>query len=90
MKRILICVLISACGPAQGTEVTSISEQQGDCGAEAFQNLVGQELEALPPTRFPELTRIIRPGDAVTADYNPERLNVEIDADGKVAQIRCG
>jgi len=90
MKRILICVLIAACGPALGTEITSVREQQSDCGAATLHGMVGQDLESLPPAGFPDSVRIIRPGDAVTADYNPQRLNVELDADGNVTQIRCG
>ncbi len=34
--------------------------------------------------------RWIAPGEAVTMDYQPERLNVELDASGRVIRARCG
>lgn len=34
--------------------------------------------------------RWIHPGDAVTMDYQPGRLNVIVDEHGKIAATRCG
>lgn len=34
--------------------------------------------------------RVIRPGMAVTMDYREDRLNLDVDADGKVLAARCG
>lgn len=34
--------------------------------------------------------RTIRPGDAVTMDYRPDRLNVELGEDGRIVRLRCG
>ncbi len=34
--------------------------------------------------------RWIAPGMAVTADYAPERLNLILDEDGRIATMRCG
>lgn len=34
--------------------------------------------------------RVIQPGTAVTMDYVPNRLNVEIGTDGRIKSIRCG
>lgn len=34
--------------------------------------------------------RVIQPGTAVTMDYAPNRLNVEVGADGRIKSIRCG
>lgn len=34
--------------------------------------------------------RVIAPGDAVTMDYRPDRLNIETDAEGKVVRLKCG
>lgn len=34
--------------------------------------------------------RTIRPGDAVTMDFSPDRLNVEIGEDGRIRRFRCG
>lgn len=34
--------------------------------------------------------RIIKPGDQVTMDFSEARLNIELDAAGNVATLRCG
>jgi len=34
--------------------------------------------------------RVIAPGDAVTMDYRPDRLNIETDAEGRVVRLKCG
>lgn len=34
--------------------------------------------------------RVIRPGMAVTMDYREDRLNLDVDAEGKVVAARCG
>jgi hypothetical protein len=34
--------------------------------------------------------RIIRPGDQVTMDHQPTRVNIEIGASGMVTAVRCG
>jgi hypothetical protein len=34
--------------------------------------------------------RVIRPGDGATRDHRPGRLNVEVDATGRIVGLRCG
>jgi len=36
------------------------------------------------------VVRVIRPGMAVTMDYVPERLNIDIDAAEVISGVRCG
>ncbi|MDQ8754868.1 I78 family peptidase inhibitor [Sphingosinicella sp. LHD-64] len=65
------------------------------CNADGLQSLVGQpgtpELGAQAQQRSNARTlRWIRPGDAVTMDYREDRLNIELDAEGKVARFNCG
>lgn len=38
----------------------------------------------------PHPVRWIRPGQAITLDQNPARLNVIIDDSGRIAVMRCG
>ncbi|WP_421701465.1 I78 family peptidase inhibitor [Aliiroseovarius sp.] len=80
----LTLVILAACLPSdEGVEMNS-------CGAEALQELLGQPESALEGAAVPEITRVIRPGDAVTLDFNPARLNVELDVNGAIAGLRCG
>lgn len=34
--------------------------------------------------------RWIRPGDMVTMDFSPQRLNIHLDAQDRVARFACG
>jgi hypothetical protein len=67
----------------------------GACNAGRGQSLVGRQpttelgAEALRLTGARAL-RWIRPGDAVTMDYREDRLNIELDANGRVRALRCG
>jgi hypothetical protein len=65
------------------------------CEASRAQGLVGQASSSALGSRALQLTgarsiRWIRPGDAVTMDYREDRLNIELDARGRVAAVRCG
>jgi hypothetical protein len=67
----------------------------GACNAAPAQGLVGRQAtsevgaQALRLTRAQRL-RWIRPGDAVTMDYREDRLNIDLDAQGRVRALRCG
>jgi len=67
----------------------------GPCEADGLGDLVGR-------ARTPDLgeeaqrrsgarrLRWIRPGDAVTMDYSPDRLNIHLDASDKAERFACG
>ena len=80
-------ILLSAC--VQDTAPLP-DPPDASCAAERLQHLVGQPDSAFDPSGLDEPVRIIHPGDAVTMDFSPQRLNVEIDADGRISAIRCG
>jgi hypothetical protein len=63
---------------------------QDSCGAPDLQFLRGQPETVLQTMKFGVPVRIIQPGMAVTKDYNPMRLNIEIDEAGQVFRIYCG
>ena len=60
------------------------------CGAEALSDLVGRPASVLEAMKFAAPTRILRPGMAVTMDYAPGRLNIEIDAQEVIVRLFCG
>jgi hypothetical protein len=35
-------------------------------------------------------TRVIEPGMAITEDYRETRLNIDLDAQGRIARLWCG
>jgi hypothetical protein len=48
--------------------------------------LAGRAVQAAGAQRF----RWLRPGEVVTMEFDPTRLNLELDASGKVIRVRCG
>ena len=65
------------------------------CDAAKVQNLVGREASAdVGATAIAEsgarTIRWIQPGQAVTMDYRPDRLNIELDAQNRIVALRCG
>ncbi|MCU0910160.1 MAG: I78 family peptidase inhibitor [Rhodobacteraceae bacterium] len=63
----------------------------GTCGADQLQFLVGQTEGVLAAMTFRAGTvRVIRPGMAVTMDYRPDRLNLELDQTGRIIRVFCG
>lgn len=60
------------------------------CGATPYSYLVGQDATALERVLILRQVRVIRPGDAVTEDLRPERINFYIGADESIRTITCG
>lgn len=59
------------------------------CHASRFRALMGTPASAIDRSTLPPHTRIISPGMMVTQDFSPERLNIRVAPDGKVAAIQC-
>lgn len=59
------------------------------CNAAGYQGLVGQSSSVLRSMMLPAGSRVINPGDAITMDYQAERLNVEIGTDGRISKVGC-
>lgn len=77
--------LLAACA-----EPEPVGGEADGCGAAGLQFLLGQSDKVLETLRFAGPVRIIRPGMGVTMDYSAERLNIEIDAAGKISRLTCG
>ena len=60
------------------------------CGAGDLQGLIGRNAAVLQTMRFAGPLRVIRPGMAVTMDYSPNRLNIEVDAREIITRVNCG
>ncbi|EKD59459.1 MAG: hypothetical protein ACD_54C01331G0005 [uncultured bacterium] len=60
------------------------------CGAGELQGLIGRNAAVLQTMRFAGPLRVIRPGMAVTMDYSPDRLNIEVDAREIITSVSCG
>lgn len=60
------------------------------CGAAAYGHLWLAPAARAAEIAAPGGVRVIRPGDGVTPDHRPDRLNVEIDPLGRIVGLRCG
>ncbi len=67
-----------------------IDNAPNECGAQGYQNLIGQSADIFASMTFPALMRIIKPGMAVTMDYSPTRINVDLDAQNRIVRFWCG
>ena len=87
------CTMTAEGEPPAGGSAEPAAGQ--DCNVEGLHDLVGRpataELGAEALRRSHARTmRWIRPGDVVTMDYSPQRLNINLDAQGRVERFTCG
>jgi hypothetical protein len=89
---LLAGLCLAACSGAGGSG-SPAPRQTADpalCGADRMAHLTGGPATALPGDEVDGPLRLIRPGDAVTEDFNPARLNVTLDAQGHILSLTCG
>lgn len=60
------------------------------CGLADVAGFMGRAAGKLPAEGGWETIRVIRPGQAVTMDYSPTRLNVEVDGANQILRMSCG
>lgn len=65
------------------------------CDATPVQGLVGEAaadelVEQARTDAGADSVRVLRPGQAVTLEFNGARLNVEVDEDNRIVSLRCG
>lgn len=87
MKRLCLLLLLTACTAAPPSLPPMLEDT---CRANEYANLIGQDATALERVLILGQVRVIRPGDFVTQDFRPNRLNFGIDSANKVIEISCG
>jgi hypothetical protein len=86
---ILAALLVAGCGAATETTQRGAPAAAPDtCNAAAHQDLIGRDAAA--SLALPEPKRLYGPNDAVTTDFNPARLNVQLDGIDNIVAITCG
>jgi Peptidase inhibitor I78 family len=81
--------------PASNAAPPTPAPAGGTCNAVAAHFAVSQLntpalLEQARVRSGARLARALPPGLAVTMEFNPERLNLTLDAAGRVTQVNCG
>lgn len=65
------------------------------CNAQPAQFAVGQSstssvMESARVRSGAQMARILRPGQIITKEFDAQRLNLEVDANGRILAVRCG
>ena len=69
--------------PPPGPDLTS-------CHAVGLDGLIGRPVSLLPKHGAWSSLRVIRPGQMITMDYAPTRLNVRVDRARIILSMTCG
>ena len=92
--RVLALALLAGCAEMPAVNVPTgppvPPPEQDSCGAGPYAYLVGQPATALERVLIMRQVRIIRPGQPVTMDFRPERINFGIGSDETIIRITCG
>lgn len=59
------------------------------CGAAALADHLGAPAADLG-TALPAGARLLPPGSMMTQDFRPDRVNLDLDAEGRITRIWCG
>ncbi|MEO1638046.1 MAG: I78 family peptidase inhibitor [Pseudomonadota bacterium] len=88
MKRAAILLFLAGCTAAIAPETPG--ELPDTCGRAQFADLIGQDATVLERQLYLGMVRVIRPGDAVTQDFRPERINFAINEAERISGVTCG
>lgn len=80
---ILAVVALAACDAQMPS-----NSPKGECAAAEFQHLVGKDAANL--LVLPEPKRSVRPDEAITMDFVPERITVRLDETDVILSLNCG
>jgi hypothetical protein len=80
----LLPLTLAAC------QVAAPEPEADACNASGWMWLVGQPVDVVAASTFPAPMRVIGPGDPVTMDFLPNRLNVTYSEAGVVTDVYCG
>ena len=90
IPALTLALLAAGCADAGPEPVEPPDLATDSCNAAAYRSYVGEPQGALDDLVIPDPKRIIPEGAPVTMDYNPVRLNFDLDAAGNIARIWCG
>jgi hypothetical protein len=84
----------SSSGPGSATPPPA-APAAAVCNAQPAQFAVGQNstssvMESARARSGAQLARILRPGQMITKEFDAQRLNLEVDASGRIIAVRCG
>lgn len=82
--------------PSSSTPAPSPDPDAGACNADAASaGAIGKTADAATVERAKtqagaKYARVIKPGMMVTMEFNPDRLNIDVDDKNVITNVRCG
>lgn len=59
------------------------------CAADRLQHLIGEDATAIEALDLSVPLRVLHPGDVITREYRPDRLDIELDEAGRITRVWC-
>jgi len=72
-----------------------VASAGGECNAQGLSALVGQSYSDSLAERARQQSgagtlRVVRPGEVMTLEYNPQRVTIVVGEDASISSARCG
>lgn len=92
---VLALCLLTGCFPLggqlrMGPVDDMLAPQPDQCGLAALPDLRGAPMDQLADFRLIGPLRVLWPGQEITNEVNPTRLNAEVDVTGRIVRLMCG
>jgi hypothetical protein len=89
MRILILAALAASAATAQAQPTPNA------CGASKVKAMLGKKADAATIAAVRKKSgakamRVIKPGQMVTMDYSETRLNVSLDAKGRIKEFGCG
>jgi hypothetical protein len=85
MRYLILIPILAACAPSVPTR----EDFAPSCGAEGFVQYIGGSADVLKQIDLPRSSRILRPDQAITLDFSPDRLTIDVDQLNRVSSVTC-
>lgn len=95
LSTLLVGALLAGCAASPRQDSADAAKGDGRCNAEPVQYLLEERINsdlaerARAESGATEL-RVTHPNLPVPMDYNPQRLNIDIDDDDIIIRLSCG
>jgi predicted aminopeptidase len=87
----LLLAALAGCSSSPDSE----QSRGGECNVAHLQNMLGKQIDRkvvdeLQEDANADSVRVLAPGDITTMDFNPQRLNIDIDDSETIVRLSCG
>ena len=95
LANLAVIALLAGCSSSGSSKDPAQQAGQRECNVDKLQDLVGQTInvtlvEQVQQQAGAEQVRVLAPRAPATMDYNPQRLNIDIDDAEVILRLSCG